>query len=100
MNFLKEKLYKKWTLILLALLLIAPLFGMLKDELGSTEPLDHVAENLGLEESGPFYELLPDYTVPAIGNPYLSTLVAGLIGFAIVLFFTYGISKLLVVKKW
>jgi cobalt/nickel transport system permease protein len=51
-----------------------------------------VAENTGfleLAQSSP-YEIIPDYTVPFLGETALSTIVAGVIGALVVL----GISIL------
>jgi len=43
--------------------------------------LERVAENLGIEEHEPTWKgLMPDYTLPTIDNPYISTLAAGLFG--------------------
>jgi len=77
------------------LVFVSPFFGFLKDSLGSVEPLDHIAEFFGLSESSPYIEVFPDYTVPSIGNPYISGLVAGLLGFFIVFGFSYLVAWLL-----
>lgn len=41
------------------------------------------------------FTILPDYTVPAIDDPVVSTVVAGLIGVAIVFLVTDGLGRLL-----
>jgi cobalt/nickel transport system permease protein len=63
-----------------ALVLLAPL--------ASSDPdgLEAVAERFGFADQSlsPYYELLPDYQVPALDDPVLSTIMAGLVGLVIV----------------
>jgi len=48
--------------------------------------LERVAGTLGIEEHTPTWiGLMPDYTLPAIGNPCVSTLLAGTFGVFLVL---------------
>ncbi|MEM2447158.1 MAG: PDGLE domain-containing protein [Candidatus Bathyarchaeia archaeon] len=66
--------------------------------LASTYPdgLETVAETLGVEESEPLWRgLMPDYTLPTIENPYLSTLLAGLFGTFLVLALSFALGKVL-----
>jgi len=43
--------------------------------------LEKVAESLGIGEHEPAWKgLMPNYTLPTIDNPYISTLAAGLFG--------------------
>ncbi|MEM0357161.1 MAG: PDGLE domain-containing protein [Candidatus Bathyarchaeia archaeon] len=66
--------------------------------LASTYPdgLETVAETLGVGESEPLRRgLMPDYTLPTIENPYLSTLLAGLFGTFLVLALSFAIGKAL-----
>ena len=54
---------------------------------GSPDGLERVAEDvgfLGLGQSAP-YELLPDYTIPLLGETTLSTIIAGAIGALVLL---------------
>jgi cobalt/nickel transport system permease protein len=63
-------------LIALAVVLLSPLASAFPDG------LERVAENMGFlaaAQSAP-YEILPDYTIPFLGETPLSTIVAGLIG--------------------
>jgi cobalt/nickel transport system permease protein len=67
-------------LISLVVVLLSPL--------ASADPdgLERVADDLGFlgtAQSAP-YEILPDYTVPFLGETSLSTIVAGMIGMAVV----------------
>lgn len=56
--------------------------------------LETVAEMLGVEENKPLWEgLMPDYTLPAIEDPYMSTLFAGLLGTFIVLAVSFALGK-------
>ena len=48
--------------------------------------LERVAQTLGIEEQEPIWRgLMPDYALPTIENPYLSTLLAGTFGILLVL---------------
>jgi len=64
--------------------------------LASTEPdgLEKVAETFNVEEHEPAWGgLMPDYTIPSISNSYLSTLLAGILGFLIVLGIAFVLGK-------
>lgn len=67
-------------LISLAVVLLAPF--------ASTDPdgLERVAADLGFLDKGVSapYQLIPDYTLPILGQTQLSTILAGLIGLAVV----------------
>lgn len=81
-----------WAVIGL-LILLSPLFAYAAEAVGYSEPLENVAEMLGAEEH-PIYEgLLPDYTVPGI-DPYVGTLISGIVGVGIVLLLGIGISRI------
>ena len=52
--------------------------------------LETVAQNAGIEEpKGLWHGLMPDYSLPAIENPYFSTLASGLAGIFLVFIFTF-----------
>ncbi len=67
-------------LISLAVVLLSPL--------ASADPdgLERVAEDLGFLGKGVSapYQILPDYTLPFLGNTPLSTILAGMIGLVVV----------------
>ena len=68
-------------IISLAVVLLSPFASAYPDG------LERVAENLGFldtAQSAP-YEIIPDYTVPFLGETALSTIVAGIIGALVVL---------------
>jgi len=54
------------------------------------------AETLKVVEAEPIWNgLMPDYTLPTIENPYLSTLAAGLLGIIIVSAVAYALGNLM-----
>lgn len=77
--------------IALAVVLLAPL--------ASADPdgLERVAEDLGFIELGaeaPPYEVLPDYTIPSLGETPISTIGSGAVGVLIVAGVALGIAYL------
>jgi cobalt/nickel transport system permease protein len=77
-------------LVALAVVLLAPLASAFPDG------LERVAEDIGFinQAASAPYELLPDYTVPFLGETSLSTIVAGLLGALIVAGLTLLIIRL------
>lgn len=67
--------------------------------LASPDPdgLERVAEDAGFitRATDAPYQLLPDYTIPWLGETPISTIIAGLIGVAMMLGLIWGISRLL-----
>jgi cobalt/nickel transport protein len=62
--------------------------------------LEKVATTFGVEEHAPFWNgLMFDYSVGAIGNPYISTLIAGVFGTLIVLLATFLLGTAITPKK-
>jgi cobalt/nickel transport system permease protein len=69
--------------------IVVSLFAVLLSPLASASPdgLERVAEDIGflnLGQSAP-YQILPDYTIPFLGETALSTIVAGAVGALVVL---------------
>jgi len=68
---------------------VVSLFAVLLSPLASASPdgLERVAEDMGFLEMGQSapYQILPDYTVPFLGETALSTIVAGVVGALVVL---------------
>ncbi len=61
--------------------------------------LEKVAETFGIQEYEPVWKgLMPDYSLPTIDNPYISTLLAGIFGFFLVLGVTFLLGKAIVKK--
>jgi len=78
-----------------ALILILIGFAVLLP-FASTYPdgLETVAETLGVEENEPLWGgLMPDYALPAVEHPYMSTLLAGLFGTFLVLVLSFALGK-------
>jgi cobalt/nickel transport system permease protein len=76
---------------------IAALVVVLLSPLASADPdgLERVAEDLGFLERGQPapYEVIPDYTLPFLGETPLSTILAGIIGVAVVTLVAYLIAR-------
>lgn len=84
-----------WAIIGLVLALLVVLFAPLAS--GSPDGLEWVAETTGFIDTAQDapYEILPDYTIPGLGETPISTILAGVIGAVIVAGLTYGVAKLL-----
>ena len=69
--------------------IVVSLFAVLLSPLASASPdgLERVAEDVGFLQFGQSasYQVLPDYTVPFLGETALSTIVAGVVGALVVL---------------
>lgn len=84
-------------ILILVLIAVSPLFGViLADMVGYHEPLDVVAEKLGLEDVTFLFNWTPfiDYTVPGLPAT-LGYIVSGLIGIAMIIGLVYAFSKLI-----
>jgi cobalt/nickel transport system permease protein len=68
-------------IVSLMVVLISPLAS------GDPDGLERVAEDLGFLELGfdAPYQILPDYTIPILGETAISTILAGLVGAVVVL---------------
>ena len=66
----------------------------------SPDGLERVVENFGVQETAPIWNgLMSEYTIAAIANPYISTLLAGILGTLIVLVSTYLLGMVIGTKK-
>lgn len=75
-----KKYFRALILILICLAVFIPFAS------NAPDGLERAAGTLGIEEHTPMWRgLMPDYTLPTIDNPYLSTLVAGTLGVFLVL---------------
>ena len=72
--------------LVLTVILMAPLAS------GSPDGLEWAAESLGFIDTAQdaSYQILPDYTIPGLGETPLSTILAGVVGALIVAFMTFG----------
>jgi len=82
---------KKAYVAIAIMLILAPLFAWAADLVGYSEPLENAAEETGASENQSYTGIFPDYTVPGL-NPYLSALITGVIGVAIILAVFYGVK--------
>jgi cobalt/nickel transport system permease protein len=78
---------------------IVSLIAVLLSPLASASPdgLERVAEDFGFLEAGMDapYQILPDYTIPFLGETALSTIVAGVVGALVVLGLMFLLGGLL-----
>jgi cobalt/nickel transport system permease protein len=78
---------------------IAVLVVVILAPLASPDPdgLERVAEDKGFlgQAQDALYSILPDYTIPWIDDPTVTTIVAGLIGLAIVFGVMWAVGRLL-----
>ena len=66
----------------------------------SPDGLERVVENFGVQETAPIWNgIMSDYTIATIANPYISTLLAGILGTLIVLVSTYLLGMVIETKK-
>jgi len=82
---------KKAYVAIAVMLILAPLFAWAADLVNYSEPLENAAEEAGAEENQSYSGIFPDYTVPGL-NPYISALITGFIGVAIILAVFYGVK--------
>lgn len=67
--------------------------------LASSAPdgLERVAHDLGFlgRVQNPLYTILPDYTIPGVGNKALSTIISGMVGVLLVFGLSLGLAFLM-----
>ena len=62
--------------------------------------LERVVETFGVAEHQPFWNgIMSDYAISAIGNPYMSTLLAGIFGTFMVLLAAFLLGKAIAPKS-
>jgi len=81
---------------LLALALLAPVFGWAAGQVGYAEPLENAAEMTGATDDAEPVEVapLPEYGVPGLGSAP-GTLVSALVGTGLTLLVAFGIGRAL-----
>ncbi len=84
-----------WALTGLAIALVVVLLSPFAS--GDPDGLERVAINLGFIDTAldPTYEILPDYTIPFLGESAISTILAGAIGGLLVAGLLYGLVRFL-----
>jgi hypothetical protein len=66
----------------------------------SPDGLERVVENFGVAEQAPLWNgVMSDYAIATIGNPYVSTLLAGIFGTMMVLLAGFLLGKTLTPKN-
>ncbi len=94
MGILSE--YKRSIIVILLLLLASPLLGIvIASRIGYREPLDIVAEKLGLEEKAIEWSPLRDYSFPGLPDT-IGYIVSGLVGVVIIIGIGLFLSKKIV----
>jgi hypothetical protein len=89
---------KKYLAITAAIMIFLAVFIPLASS--SPDGLERVVENFGVKETAPIWNgVMSDYTIAAIANPYISTLLAGILGTLIVLVSTYLLGMVIGTKK-
>jgi hypothetical protein len=83
---------RKFLIFLFLLLVLSPIFAYAAEIVGYSEPLENVAEMLGVEENQEYEGLLPDYSVPGL-DMFSGTFISGVVGSLIVLGMAYGLAK-------
>ena len=82
---------------------VISLVAVLLSPLASADPdgLERVAEDIGFLAQGQDapYQILPDYTIPFLGETALSTIVAGMVGALVVLGIMILVGNMLRRKK-
>lgn len=90
---------KRWWIIGLGLALLVAVLS----PLASSHPdgLERVAEDQGFIERAlaPVFEVIPDYAFPGISNEALSTIVAGVVGTAVLFLLMFGLGRLLARRR-
>jgi cobalt/nickel transport system permease protein len=83
-----------WVAVGLGIAVVVAIFSFA----ASPDPdgLERVAENSGFlnQAMDPFYNLLPDYTIPFIGDPMVSGILAVVLGTLIVFGVAFGLARL------
>lgn len=78
---------------------IAALVVIILAPMASPDPdgLERIAEDKGFLEQAQdaLYNILPDYTIPGIDDPTVTTILAGLVGLAIVFLVMWGLGRVL-----
>ena len=91
-----DPLRRHWWIAGLA---VAALVVIVLAPIASPDPdgLERVGEDVGFLEraQGAVFSVIPDYAMPGIEDPRLSTIVAGLVGVALVFLLTVGLGRLL-----
>ncbi len=82
----RRRLFRRGSAVVGGLVVLSPAFAWAAGRVGYTEPLEHAAEATGATAHAvtTLPGILPDYGIPGV-DPYVGTLVSGVVGAALVL---------------
>jgi len=83
---------KKFWVVLGIMIVLSPLFAYAAELVGYSEPLENVAEMLGVEEKTLYEGIFPDYSVPGL-DMASGTLISAIIGTLITLGLAFAVAK-------
>ena len=90
---------QRWWLVGLAIALLLAFLS----PLASSHPdgLERVAEDKGFIDAAqdPWYEIVPDYLFPGIGNEAVATILAGLVGTLAVFGLVFGLGRVFAKRR-
>ena len=97
-----KSFFQRWGWVLLGLLAAAVVVLLLAPA-ASEDPdgLDRVSndEEFAEEAEDPYYEWLPDYTIPGVDNEWVSVVIAGLIGVIVVFLVAIGAGEVMALSR-
>ncbi len=94
----RRKLYRQIALSIGLIALLLFLFIPVASE--APDGLDQTAETLGVERVPLWEGLFPEYSVTLIGNPWISTFLAGVVGIVLVFAFMYLVSSVAALQRF
>jgi hypothetical protein len=83
---------KRFWAFLALLVALSPLFAFAAEIVGYSEPLENIAEKLGVQEKNVYGGILPDYSVPWL-DMASGTLISAIVGVLVTLGIAFGIAK-------
>ncbi|MHA1131080.1 MAG: PDGLE domain-containing protein [Candidatus Helarchaeota archaeon] len=93
----KEITIWKWLAVIIVVLAA---FLYIPTYIAGPDGLEAVFQTYGFEPTGtPWVGLFPDYAFPGISSPFITSLMAGIVGTLIVFMVAYGFGKLMVTSR-
>ena len=89
---------KKYFILVFSIIVFLAIFIPLASN--NPDGLEKIVQTSGVNEQKPLWTgLFTDYSILFIGNSYLSTLIAGIVGTMLVLIVSLFVAKVIVPKK-
>ena len=90
---------ERWWIIGLAIALLVAVLSPLAS--GHPDGLERVAEDQGFIDNArdPWYEAIPDYLFPGIESESIATILAGIVGTALLFVLMLGFGKILAKRR-